>query len=557
MLDFVETILCRHPRRRFSRRRPWDLFESRSSASVTARPRSSRESTTTRAPPTTLHPRPDAPAPRRLPRRRHRVLGRLRHRRQQGRAATSARRSSRPAQQHRPLRRGAAPGRAGAARHDPRRPRALPLADITRRPAPPPTSPSILRETRTDVVVNFLPVGSEMATKWYVEQVLDAGCAFVNCIPVFIAREAYWRRRFEERGLPIVGDDVKSQVGATIMHRVLTQLFMDRGVRLERTSQLNFGGNTDFYNMLERDRLVSKKISKTDAVRSQLAHDLADDNIHIGPERLRAVARRIASGRTSAWRARGFGDQPINVRAEARGVGLPQLGRGGDRRDPLLQDRAGPRAQGRPARALRLSHEVAARAVVGRRRPGTAWSGSSPAKSRRCRRRRRIGRPPAMIAISRTGRLLRRLVRLTCRRPVVTVVVSVLLAVVAVVYALRRSPSRPPPAPCCPRTRPTSSATRSTPRSSASSRTSSSWWRPARFRRPRVYAGRLVRELRAARSRSTASPTGSTPSSSRAARSSTCRTTGCRRSATRSSTTRSSWRASPGDPTPGPARWRA
>ena len=108
----------------------------------------------------------------------------------------------------------------------------------------------ILRETRTDVVVNFLPVGSEMATKWYVEQVLDAGCGFVNCIPVFIARENYWRRRFEDRGLPIVGDDVKSQVGATIVHRILTKLFMDRGVRLERTSQLNVGGNTDFLNML-------------------------------------------------------------------------------------------------------------------------------------------------------------------------------------------------------------------------------------------------------------------------------------------------------------------
>src|SRR5437763_1992603 len=110
----------------------------------------------------------------------------------------------------------------------------------------------ILRETRTNIVVNFLPVGSEMATKWYVEQVLDAGCAFVNCIPVFIAREAYWRRRFEERGLPVIGDDVKSQVGATIVHRVLTKLFMDRGVRLERTSQLHVGGDPDFYNMREQ-----------------------------------------------------------------------------------------------------------------------------------------------------------------------------------------------------------------------------------------------------------------------------------------------------------------
>src|SRR5207245_198261 len=126
-------------------------------------------------------------------------------------------------------------------------------------PATTADSANIVRETRTHIVVNFLPVGSEMATKWYVEQVLDAGCAFVNCIPVFIAREAYWRRRFEERGLPVVGDDVKSQVGATIVHRVLTRLFMDRGVRVERTSQLNFGGNTDFFNMLERERLVSKK----------------------------------------------------------------------------------------------------------------------------------------------------------------------------------------------------------------------------------------------------------------------------------------------------------
>jgi len=141
----------------------------------------------------------------------------------------------------------------------------------------------ILRETGTDVVVNFLPVGSEMATKWYVEQVLDAGCGFVNCIPVFIAREPYWQRRFQERGLPVIGDDVKSQVGATIVHRVLTHLFRQRGVRLDRTYQLNFGGNMDFYNMLERERLESKKISKTNAVTSQLDYPLDDGNIHIGP----------------------------------------------------------------------------------------------------------------------------------------------------------------------------------------------------------------------------------------------------------------------------------
>jgi myo-inositol-1-phosphate synthase len=170
----------------------------------------------------------------------------------------------------------------------------------------------ILRETGTQIVVNFLPVGSEMATKWYVEQVLEAGCGFVNCIPVFIAREQYWRRRFEDRGLPVVGDDVKSQLGATIVHRVLTRLMMDRGVRLDRTSQLNVGGNTDFYNMLERERLVSKKVSKTDAVRSQLGHDLDADNIHIGPSDFVPwlADRKWAHIRLEG---RGFGDQPINI----------------------------------------------------------------------------------------------------------------------------------------------------------------------------------------------------------------------------------------------------
>jgi myo-inositol-1-phosphate synthase len=141
----------------------------------------------------------------------------------------------------------------------------------------------ILRATRTDVVVSFLPVGSEMATKWYVEQVLEAQCAFVNCIPVFIASQPYWRRRFKSRGLPIIGDDVKSQLGATITHRIITQLFYERGVRLDRTYQLNFGGNTDFLNMLERERLESKKISKTNAVTSQLPYPLGDGNVHVGP----------------------------------------------------------------------------------------------------------------------------------------------------------------------------------------------------------------------------------------------------------------------------------
>ncbi len=154
---------------------------------------------------------------------------------------------------------------------------------IEKAPGPTADIVGILKETKTDVVINFLPVGSEMATKWYVEQVLDAGCAFVNGIPVFIARELYWQRRFAERGLPVVGDDIKSQVGATIIHRVLSRLFVDRGVKIERTYQLNFGGNTDFLNMLERERLESKKISKTRAVTSQIPYSLGERNIHVGP----------------------------------------------------------------------------------------------------------------------------------------------------------------------------------------------------------------------------------------------------------------------------------
>ncbi|MDQ2983602.1 MAG: inositol-3-phosphate synthase [Actinomycetota bacterium] len=141
----------------------------------------------------------------------------------------------------------------------------------------------ILKETGTDVVVNFLPVGSEEATKWYTEQILSAGCAMVNCMPVFIAREKYWSNRFKKAGLPIVGDDVKSQVGATITHRVLMSIFRDRGVRVDRTFQLNFGGNSDFLNMLERERLESKKISKTYSVKSMVPYDMGDKNVHVGP----------------------------------------------------------------------------------------------------------------------------------------------------------------------------------------------------------------------------------------------------------------------------------
>jgi myo-inositol-1-phosphate synthase len=141
----------------------------------------------------------------------------------------------------------------------------------------------ILKATKTDVVVSYLPVGSEMATKWYVEQVLEAGCGFVNCIPVFIASAPYWNKRFAQRRLPIIGDDIKSQFGATIVHRILTDLLRKRGVRMDRTYQLNFGGNTDFLNMLERERLVSKKISKTQAVTSQLGHPMREQDVHVGP----------------------------------------------------------------------------------------------------------------------------------------------------------------------------------------------------------------------------------------------------------------------------------
>ena len=170
----------------------------------------------------------------------------------------------------------------------------------------------ILSETHTDVVVSYLPVGSEQATKWYVEQVLEAGCGFVNCIPVFIAREDYWDRRFKKAGLPIVGDDIKSQVGATIVHRTLARLFADRGVKMLRTSQLNVGGNMDFYNMLERERLESKKISKTNAVTSIMDHTLPPEDVYIGPS---DYVPWLTDRKWAHIRVEGqaFGDVPLNV----------------------------------------------------------------------------------------------------------------------------------------------------------------------------------------------------------------------------------------------------
>ena len=183
---------------------------------------------------------------------------------------------------------------------------------ITKAPGPTADIVRILKDTGTDLVVSFLPVGSEMATKWYVEQILEAGCGFVNCIPVFIGREEYWQRRFAERGLPVIGDDIKSQVGATISHRVLTRLFRERGVRLDHTFQLNFGGNMDFYNMLERARLESKKVSKTNAVTSQLDYELPAGNIHVGPS---DYVEWLTDRKWCYIRMEGttFGEVPLNV----------------------------------------------------------------------------------------------------------------------------------------------------------------------------------------------------------------------------------------------------
>jgi myo-inositol-1-phosphate synthase len=190
------------------------------------------------------------------------------------------------------------------------------LSQIVKK-APGPTSDiiGILKQTKTDVVVNYLPVGSEMATKWYVEQVLEAGCAFVNAIPVFISSSEYWAPRFKEKKLPIIGDDIKSQVGATILHRVLTSLFVDRGVRLDRTYQLNFGGNTDFLNMLERDRLESKKISKTGAVTSMLPYTLPENDVHVGPS---DYVPWLSDRKWCYVRMEGttFGDVPLNLEAK-------------------------------------------------------------------------------------------------------------------------------------------------------------------------------------------------------------------------------------------------
>src|SRR3954469_15918308 len=186
---------------------------------------------------------------------------------------------------------------------------------ITKAPGETADIVQILKDTRTDVVVSYLPVGSEQATKWYVEQILEAGCAFVNCIPVFIASEHYWDERFKKAGLPIVGDDIKSQVGATILHRNMARLFHERGVKMLRTSQLNVGGNMDFYNMLERERLESKKISKTNAVTSIMGHELPADDVYIGPS---DYVPWLTDRKWAHIRLEGqaFGDVPLTIEAK-------------------------------------------------------------------------------------------------------------------------------------------------------------------------------------------------------------------------------------------------
>jgi myo-inositol-1-phosphate synthase len=257
----------------------------------------------------------------------------------------------------------------------------------------------ILRDTHTDVVVSYLPVGSEQATKWYVEQVLEAGCGFVNCIPVFIAREDYWDRRFKAARLPIVGDDIKSQVGATIVHRTLARLFAERGVEVERTSQLNVGGNMDFYNMLERERLESKKISKTNAVTSVMDHELPPSDVHVGPS---DYVPWLTDRKWAHIRIEGqaFGDVPLNMELKlevwdspnSAGIVIDAVrccklalnhGIGGQLDGPSSYLMKSPHRQ-RPDEQARLDTE----SFISRysKRPGTKPKGASPGRAKARRR---------------------------------------------------------------------------------------------------------------------------------------------------------------------------
>ena len=233
-----------------------------------------------------------------------------------------------------------------------------PAVDVARRCARP----------RADVLVSYLPVGSEQADRYYAQCAIDARVAFVNALPVFIASDPEWAAKFTEAGVPIIGDDIKSQVGATITHRVLAKLFEDRGVELLRTYQLNFGGNMDFMNMLERKRLQSKKISKTQAVTSQIPHEMERAAVHIGPVGPRAVAGRPQDGLRPAG-GPGVRRRAAQPGVQARGLGLAELGRGDHRRGARGEDRAGPRHRRAGDLGQLVLHEVAARAVRRRRLP--------------------------------------------------------------------------------------------------------------------------------------------------------------------------------------------
>ena len=221
----------------------------------------------------------------------------------------------------------------------------------------------VLKDSNADVMVSYLPVGSEEAARFYAQCAIDAGVGFVNCLPAFIASDPVWAQRFGEAGVPIVGDDIKSQVGATITHRLLAKLFEDRGAELDRTYQLNFGGNMDFMNMLERSRLTSKKISKTQSVQSQLDVPLDKDSIHIGP------SDHVPWLEDRKWAHDPPRGPELRRRAdlgrdEARGLGLAELGRRRDRRGPLREAREGPRDRRAADRTERLLHEVAAGAIL-------------------------------------------------------------------------------------------------------------------------------------------------------------------------------------------------
>jgi myo-inositol-1-phosphate synthase len=231
---------------------------------------------------------------------------------------------------------------------------------VEKAPGPTDDVVGILQDTRTDVVVNYLPVGSEEATKWYTEQILNVGCAMVNCMPVFIARERYWQKRFEDAGVPIIGDDIKSQVGATITHRVLTSLFRERGVRLDRTMQLNVGGNSDFLNMLERDRLESKKVSKTNAVTSMLDYDMGARNVHVGPS---DYVPWLTDRKWAYIRMEGtsFGDVPLNVELK-------------------LEVWDSPNAAGLVIDAVRIAKLALLNGVAGALEGPSAWLMKSPPK---------------------------------------------------------------------------------------------------------------------------------------------------------------------------------